>query len=750
MPATNALNPLLEKQVRQHLGDAADLPEEVALLLRAVSESYGRFQRDRQLLERAMDLSSNELLAVNAKLRKERDHQAEMLVDLREEIERREVAEAALRDSQRLLAQLLEAVPVGVMVVDRNGSTHYVNKMAKELCGLAREEFTLEALTGQFKVFMRDSDQTYPIERLPIMRALNGESAMVDDIDLLQNATRIPLQSWGAPVYNGDGEIEYAISAFADISGRLAVEEALRKAKDDADAAARAKSEFLANMSHEIRTPMNGVIGMTSLLLETTLSLEQQDFVNVIRSSGESLLTIINDILDFSKIEARKLVMERHPFELRACLEDALDLLVPAASAKGLELLLYVEHDVPGTIVSDVTRIRQIVVNLLSNAVKFTPAGEISVHVTAEKLQQAQYRIAIQVRDTGIGIPADRLDSLFESFSQVDASTTRKYGGTGLGLAISYQLSELLGGGLSVQSTEGAGSTFTCTFVAAAEHTPTSESRQLEGKRVLIVDDNATNRRILSLQTQAWGMLPETAESAEEALALIEGGASFDLGLFDMQMPQMDGVTLAREMAANERLVAMPVVLLSSIGQNMMKDRSVIHAWLSKPVKSEQLRRTISGALHLPIDEQPPETPAALRPRTVIQQTGTRVLLAEDNVINQKVATKMLENMGFRVDVAANGFEVLDALDRIPYDVVLMDMMMPEMDGIEATRAIRERYDAERQPVIIAMTANAMSEDQNACLEAGMDDFVSKPVKSETLRKALSLWVPVETVMHPD
>ncbi len=743
MPAPIVLNPLLEKQLQQHAGDSGATPEKLASLLRVVSATYDRFQRDRQLLERAMDLSSDELLAVNAKLREERDHQAEMLVDLKEEIGRREVAESALRDSKQLLTQLLEAMPVGVLVVDRSGTTYYVNKMAKTICGMTREEFTLDLLTDQFKLFVRDTKTNYPVDQLPVVRALIGESSMVDDIDLVQDGQVIPLQSWAAPVYSSNGTVEYAISAFADISGRLAVEEALRRAKDDADAAARAKSEFLANMSHEIRTPMNGVIGMTSLLLDTTLTHEQQDFVNVIRSSGESLLTIINDILDFSKIEARKLVLERHPFDLRQCLEDALDLLVPAASAKGLELLLYVEHDVPQVLVSDVTRVRQVVVNLLSNAIKFTPAGEVSVHVSVEHLPKDLFQVAIQVKDTGIGIPPDRISSLFESFSQVDASTTRKYGGTGLGLAISYQLSELLGGGLTVDSTPGAGSTFTCTLVApAGEAEQRRDAGELSGKRVLIVDDNATNRRILALQTRAWGMVPETASSGAEALARLED-ETYDLALFDVQMPGMDGLSLARAVGAREQLTDMPIVLLSSIGQNLTHDRSIIHAWLSKPVKSDCLRRTIADACHIPLASQG-ETPGARPPAPATSHGNTRILLAEDNAINQKVATKMLENMGHRVDVVANGLEVLDALERIPYDIILMDMQMPEMDGLTATREIRGRFDADRQPVIIAMTANAMSGDQSACLEAGMDDYVAKPVKSETLRAALNRWIPAE------
>ncbi len=690
MPASNVLNPLLEKQALQQLGDLDAIPAPIASLLRVVSATYDRFQRDRQLLERAMDLSSDELLAVNARLREERDHQAEMLVDLQEEIARREVAETALRNSKQLLTQLLEAVPVGVLVVDRSGSTYYVNRMAKTICGMTREEFTLDLLTEKFKLFVRDTRAHYPTDQLPVVRALIGESSMIDDLDLVQDGQVIPLQSWAAPVYSSDGTIEYAISAFADISGRLAVEEALRRAKDDADAAARAKSEFLANMSHEIRTPMNGVIGMTSLLLDTALTYEQQDFVNVIRSSGESLLTIINDILDFSKIEARKLVLERHPFDLRQCLEDALDLLVPAASAKGLELLLHVEHDVPQIIVSDVTRVRQVIVNLLSNAIKFTPAGEVSVHVTAEHLPRDLFKIVIQVRDTGIGIPADRMNLLFESFSQVDASITRKYGGTGLGLAISHQLSELLGGGLTVTSAPGVGSTFACTLVApAGEAEKRPDTGELAGKRVLIVDDNVTNLRILALQTSAWGMRPETASSGEEALTRL-AGEPFDLALFDMQMPGMDGLALARAVGSRDGLADMPIVLLSSIGQNLTHDRSIIHAWLSKPVKSEYLRRTIAEACRVPLSTPrlPSESPP---PAALASRAGTRILLAEDNAINQKVATKMLENMGHRVDVVANGLEVLDALDRIVYDIVLMDMMMPEMDGLTATRQVRAR-----------------------------------------------------------
>ena len=641
----------------------------------------------------------------------------------------------AQRDFAR---QVMETMGQGLMIIDAEQQINYVNPAACQLLGYDEAE-----ILGQpWQTFLHESSETG--RQLAEPKSWGRNNKVSIELVLAHKSGAAVYVMLTAVLEVRQGAFHHATAVLTNLTERKKIEEAQRLARDRALEASQLKSEFLANMSHEIRTPLNGIIGMTDLILGTSLNSEQREFAATIKKSSDVLLHLINDILDLSKIEAGKLTLESRDFDTRQCVEEALDLVVSRAGEKGLELAYIVNETVPPSLVGDVTRLRQVLVNLLGNAIKFTASGEVIVTVISEQLSDETHRVHFAVTDTGVGIPPERMDRLFKSFSQVDASTTRKYGGTGLGLAISRRLVEMMGGEIWVESELGQGSTFHFTITAVIGHAPhrvvyLSRQQKLVGKRALIVDDNHTNRQILQRQLARWGMASVLVANAQEALAQLAHD-TVDVAILDMQMPEIDGATLAEMIGDLPAHQELPLLLLSSIGVRLPDPQSNLFvSVLSKPVKPSVLLQSLKKALATQDMPQTAELPAAA-PETA-QLPGTkhpmRILLAEDNAINQKVALRMLERIGYEADVAANGLEAIEALSRRSYDVILMDVQMPEMDGEEATRHIISEWPPAERPYIIAMTANALRGDEERYLAAGMDDYLSKPVRLADLTAVL-------------
>ena len=514
-------------------------------------------------------------------------------------------------------------------------------------------------------------------------------------------------------------------------------------ARLEAERANQAKGIFLATMSHEIRTPMNGVIGMASLLEDTTLTSEQREYTQIIRTSGEGLLTVINDILDFSKIESGKMELEEKDFDLRTCIEEVLDVFATKAASTGLDLLYQLNNDVPNNVVGDCLRLRQILLNLVGNAIKFTHHGEIFLGVHVTKKNNHELVLGFEVRDTGIGIPEDKLNRLFKAFSQVDASTTRKYGGTGLGLAIAEKLVGLMGGRIWIESTVGKGTSFFFTLKTKPSDQPVqtyvhSNMAFLEGKKVLVVDDNSTNSIILKTQLELWKLVPTLASSGRRALEILSHHPPFDLVITDMQMPEMDGLQLGKSI--HEQFPTLPIILLSSIGdeRNAQYDQ-IFTSVLSKPVKQNLLCRTILIAFRKYDSSLDIERKVKQKVQVdFAKRFPLKILLAEDNPVNQKLALRILNKLGYQPEVASSGNEAVHSFLREGHDLIFMDVQMPEMDGLEATQKIRSL--SVTQPVVIAMTANAMEGDREQCISAGMDDYISKPIDVDKLLEVMEKW----------
>ena len=655
--------------------------------------------------------------------------------DLQKEIVERKQAEVALENQKTFLNSLIENNPVAIVALDSQFAVQMCNPAFEKLFLYRQSDIRGQQLRDLITNAEIRDDFAPELEREvhQVTRRTRSDGSLVD------------VEVFAVPLTVGGKVSGGRLALFQDITERKRAEEAMQRAKEAAEAASRAKSEFLANMSHEIRTPMNGIMGMTELVLDTELDTEQRNYLNVAKVSADSLLSLINDILDYSKIEAGKLEIDAIDFNLGNCLGETMKTLSLRAHQKGLELAFEIEPDVPDGLIGDPGRLRQIIVNLIGNAIKFTEKGEVVLQVEAEFRNQDSIRLHFTVADTGIGIPTDKQAAIFEAFQQADGSMTRKYGGTGLGLTISSRLVELMGGRIWVESELDKGSRFhfTADFALqklAARTVVPRDPETLRDMRVLVVDDNATNRHILLKMLENWHTNPTAVDSGAKAIVTLkEGkgiGRTFPLILLDAQMPEMDGFALAEAIKRNPDWRAATIMMLSSAGQrgDAIRCRELgVAAYLTKPVQQAELLDAILTALGT---RARTETPPPLVTRHSLRETRVRlqILLVEDNAVNQLVALRLLEKYGHTVTVAANGKKALSALDEQAYDLILMDVQMPEMNGWEATQAIREQEKTTGQHIpIVAMTAHAMKGDEEKCLAAGMDAYLTKPIRSQEL-----------------
>lgn len=759
------MHPLLKRQLKR-LGQtdltAPDSLESWNQLLERISNAYTEADQGRELLERSLALSSKEMQQLYDNLR--------------------HTSETRLKNAKDRTRAIIDHALDAIISVNETGIIVDWNPQAETLFGWTKKEIIGQPLTEMiippefreghnhgFQRYLQTRQATMLNKRLEVS-ALNRKGEIFP-----AELTVTPITVEGTTIFS---------AFFRDITERKQTEETLRHAKETAEQAAKTKSEFLATMSHEIRTPMNGIIGMTGLLMDTPLTDQQIQFAETVRSSGEALLTIINDILDFSKIEAGKLDFEIIDFDLRLAMEDTLDLLAEKAETAGLELVGCVESPVPTHLKGDPGRFRQVLLNLIGNAIKFTKNGHVTVRISLLEETHEATTIRVAVTDTGIGLDATAQTHLFQPFSQADSSTTRQFGGTGLGLAICKKLVEQMSGTIGIESQVGQGSTFwfTARFLKQSEPAIPLPTKDLAGLRLCCINDHPVNRQLIEEYTKEWGMQTTSASTPSEGLAMIQlakdQGEPVKIAIIDMEMPDMDGMTVARTIKADLQLTDIRLILLSSLGHQEDKNETTaagFSGYLTKPIRQSALKHALETVMDLesrnvhhsdtPVTKLIPSLESASKERY-------RILIVDDHQVNQQLAMMMIERLGHKADVAANGQEALDAIQKIPYDLVLMDCHMPIMDGYEATKRIREAEAVKSQELgarseeletefsdtpdslpltphcthlpIIAMTANAMPEDRNKCLQVGMDDYLTKPVRPNRLSEVLVKWLPTQ------